>query len=93
MMNNEDLNIKAASTVRGLRLHAKAPSYDAIELPIETHPLRPLRPGEVLVEIHAAAVNPSDLCGVSANAWPRFRGPGGGGAPGADWKASLRFVR
>ena len=60
MMNNEDLNIKAASTVRGLRLHAKAPSYDAIELPIETHPLRPLRPGEVLVEIHAAAVNPSD---------------------------------
>ena len=60
MMNNEDLNIKAATTVRGLRLHAKAPSYDAIELPIETHPLRPLRPGEVLVEIHAAAVNPSD---------------------------------
>ncbi|AOF92835.1 zinc-binding alcohol dehydrogenase family protein [Sinorhizobium sp. RAC02] len=59
-MNNEDPNSKTATTARGLRLHANAPSYDTIKLPIEMHPLRPLRPGEVLVEIHAAAVNPAD---------------------------------
>jgi len=47
-------------TVRGLRLHAKAASYAEIQLPIEERPLRPLADGEVLVEIQAAAVNPSD---------------------------------
>lgn len=57
-MNNEA--IKTTITVRGLRLHKKAPSYDTIAPHIEAHPLRPLQAGEVLVEIHAAAVNPSD---------------------------------
>lgn len=47
-------------TVRGLRLHAKAASYAEIALPIEERPLRPLAADEVLVEIQAAAVNPSD---------------------------------
>ncbi|MGO4171877.1 quinone oxidoreductase family protein [Bosea sp. TAF32] len=47
-------------TVRGLRLHAKAASYDEIVLSIEERPLRPLAAREVLVEIQAAAVNPSD---------------------------------
>ena len=47
-------------TVRGLRLHAKAASYEEIALPIEERPLRPLAAHEVLVEIQAAAVNPSD---------------------------------
>jgi NADPH2:quinone reductase len=47
-------------TIRGLRLHAKAASYEEIALPIEERPLRPLAAGEVLVEIQAAAVNPSD---------------------------------
>jgi NADPH:quinone reductase len=60
MTNNEDLNGKTVAAVRGLRLHAKASSYDTIGLSLEDHPLRPLLPGEVLVEIQAAAVNPSD---------------------------------
>ncbi|MFC5391848.1 quinone oxidoreductase family protein [Bosea vestrisii] len=47
-------------TVRGLRLHAKAATYAEIALPIEERPLRPLAADEVLVEIQAAAVNPSD---------------------------------
>lgn len=47
-------------TVRGLRLHATAASYEAIALPIEERPLRPLAAHEVLIEIQAAAVNPSD---------------------------------
>ena len=49
-----------AQTVRGLRLHAKAASYEEIALPIEERPLRQLAAHEVLVEIQAAAVNPSD---------------------------------
>ena len=48
------------TSARGLRLSQKAASYEAIELPIETHELRPLTSDEVLVEIHAAGVNPSD---------------------------------
>jgi NADPH:quinone reductase-like Zn-dependent oxidoreductase len=59
-MNDEDLKIETTTAVRSLRLHAKAASYDTITLPIEMQALRPLRPDEVLVEIHAAAVNPSD---------------------------------
>lgn len=47
-------------TVRGLRLHTKAASYEEIALPIEDQPLRPLAAHEVVVEIQAAAVNPSD---------------------------------
>jgi len=47
-------------TVCGLRLHAKAASYAEIALPIEERPLRPLAANEVLIEIQAAAVNPSD---------------------------------
>lgn len=49
-----------SATVRGLRLHTKAASYDQIALPIEQSPLRPLASHEVVVEIQAAAVNPSD---------------------------------
>ncbi|AHK47379.1 putative quinone oxidoreductase (plasmid) [Ensifer adhaerens OV14] len=59
MTNNEAIN--STTTVRGLRLRDKAPGgYDTIAPHIETHPLRSLRAGEVLVEIQAAAVNPSD---------------------------------
>jgi NADPH2:quinone reductase len=47
-------------TVRGLRLHAEAASYAEIALPIEERPLRPVASHEVVVEIQAAAVNPSD---------------------------------
>ncbi len=59
-MDDEDLKIETTIAVRGLRLHAKAASYDTITLSPEMQVLRPLRPNEVLVEIHAAAVNPSD---------------------------------
>jgi NADPH2:quinone reductase len=45
---------------KGLRLHQKSPSYEAIELPLEEHSLRVVKQYEVVVEIHAAAVNPSD---------------------------------
>lgn len=46
---------------RGLRLHQKAPTFDAIRLPVEEHLLRAPAPHEVVVEITAAAVNPSDI--------------------------------
>ena len=46
---------------RGLRLHQKAPTLDAIRLPVEEHLLRAPAPHEVVVEIAAAAVNPSDI--------------------------------
>ena len=45
---------------KGLRLSHKVPSYEAIELKVEEHPLRMVASDEVIVEIHAAAVNPSD---------------------------------
>lgn len=45
---------------RGLRLNAKAESYHTIDLAIEAAPLRAPRADEVVVEIAAAAVNPSD---------------------------------
>lgn len=48
------------ATAKGLRLSHKASSYETIELPIADQPLRPLAAQEVLVEIHAAGVNPSD---------------------------------
>ncbi|TPL43543.1 zinc-binding alcohol dehydrogenase family protein [Mesorhizobium sp. B2-4-6] len=47
-------------SARGLRLHEKAPDYAAIRLAVEEHPLRAVAGHEVVVEIHAAAVNPSD---------------------------------
>ena len=59
-MDDKYLKIETTIAVRGLRLHAKAASYDTITLSPEMQVLRPLRPNEVLVEIHAAAVNPSD---------------------------------
>jgi NADPH:quinone reductase-like Zn-dependent oxidoreductase len=59
-MNGEDFQLSTTSTVKGLRLQAKASGYTDIRLPVETQEIRPLRAGEVLVEIHAAAVNPSD---------------------------------
>jgi NADPH2:quinone reductase len=51
---------QALFTARGLRLHEKAASYDQIALPLETRQLRAIGPDEVIVEIQAAAVNPSD---------------------------------
>lgn len=59
-MNKQEPNLVSAIRATGLRLHGNAPAYDAIKLPIETHVLRPVRPDEVVVEIEAAAVNPSD---------------------------------
>ena len=47
-------------TARGLRLKEKAPSYDKIALDLEDWQLRPASDSDVVVEIHAAAVNPSD---------------------------------
>lgn len=45
---------------KGLRLYEKAPDYAAIKLNVEEFPLRAIASHEVVVEIHAAAVNPSD---------------------------------
>jgi NADPH2:quinone reductase len=45
---------------KGLRLHRKAPSYEAIQLAVEEHSLRSVTQDEVVIEILAAAVNPSD---------------------------------
>jgi NADPH2:quinone reductase len=59
-MNKQEPNLISAIRATALRLHEKAPAYDTIKLPIEKHALRPVRPDEVVVEIEAAAVNPSD---------------------------------
>ncbi|MGL4288753.1 MAG: quinone oxidoreductase family protein [Phreatobacter sp.] len=50
----------AALVTRSLRLNAKADSVETIVPTIETLPVAPRRDEDVLVEIHAAAVNPSD---------------------------------
>jgi NADPH2:quinone reductase len=47
-------------TARGLRLHQKASSYNAIELSLEEFSLKAVAAHQVVVEIQAAAVNPSD---------------------------------
>ncbi len=63
-----------------LRLHQVAKNIDALELPIEPFTPAP-GPGEVVVEIRAAGVNPSDVkaaLGAMPHAhWPR--------TPGRDW--------
>src|SRR6201985_3471044 len=48
-------------TTRALRLHAKAADLASVSPVAETIQLRALGPGEVLVEVRAAAVNPSDV--------------------------------
>ena len=62
---------------RALRLHEKAATIDAVAPKIETLSLSP-RDGEVLVEIRAAAINPSDAkaaIGMMPHAiWPRTAG-------------------
>jgi NADPH:quinone reductase-like Zn-dependent oxidoreductase len=63
-----------------LRVHAKAPSPEALDLALE--PFEPAASdGEVIVEIRAAGVNPSDVkaaLGAMPHAvWPR--------TPGRDW--------
>lgn len=60
-MKKQVPNLVPIITTTGLRLHENAPAYHAIKLPIEAHALRALRPDEVVVEIEAAAVNPSDV--------------------------------
>jgi NADPH2:quinone reductase len=58
LTSQEPQSLKIVS--KGLRLHQKSPSYQAIELALEEHSLRVVEQDEVVVEIHAAAVNPSD---------------------------------
>jgi NADPH:quinone reductase-like Zn-dependent oxidoreductase len=49
------------TATRALRLAAKAADIAALALPVETLPAPRLAPGEALVEVRAAAVNPSDV--------------------------------
>lgn len=53
-------DIQTGTAGQGLRLKAKAASYDQIQLDLEDCALRQAGPNDVVVEIHAAAVNPSD---------------------------------
>jgi NADPH:quinone reductase-like Zn-dependent oxidoreductase len=46
---------------RALRLAARADDLAGLRLPVETLPRPRLAPGEALVEVRAAAVNPSDV--------------------------------
>jgi len=69
-----------------LRVLRKAATIDDVELLLEPQPPLTLRGDEVLVEVHAAAVNPSDVkatLGSMAHAvWPR--------TPGRDWAGVVR---
>ena len=64
-----------------LRVHQKAPDIDALALTLEPFAPGPAQPGEVVVEIRSAGVNPSDVkaaLGAMPHAvWPR--------TPGRDW--------
>jgi NADPH2:quinone reductase len=64
----------------------KAAGIDDLELVLEPQPPLPRGDGEVLVEVHYAAVNPSDVkaaLGAMAHAvWPR--------TPGRDWAGVVR---
>jgi NADPH:quinone reductase len=63
-----------------LRVHQKAETIDALELTLEAFEPSP-GPGEIVIEIHSAGVNPSDVkatLGAMPHAiWPR--------TPGRDW--------
>jgi NADPH2:quinone reductase len=69
-----------------LRVLRKANTIDDLELLLEPQPPPPHGDDEVLVEVHAAAVNPSDVkaaLGSMAHAvWPR--------TPGRDWAGVVR---
>ena len=69
-----------------LRVLRKAATIDNLELLLEPEPPCPRADDEVLVEVHAAAVNPSDVkatLGSMAHAvWPR--------TPGRDWAGVAR---
>ena len=49
------------TTATALRVAAKAADLASLPLALERVALPPLQPGEVLVEVHAAGVNPSDV--------------------------------
>jgi NADPH:quinone reductase len=64
-----------------LRVYEKAADIGALELAVEAWDPPPAKPGEAVVQIHAAGVNPSDvkaaLGAMSHAVWPR--------TPGRDW--------
>jgi NADPH:quinone reductase len=67
--------------MKRVHIYEKASDADALELKLQDHQPLPHQPGEVVVEIRAAAVNPSDVkatLGAMPHAvWPR--------TPGRDW--------
>jgi NADPH:quinone reductase len=69
-----------------LRVLRKAATIDELELLLEPEPALARGDGDVVVEVHAAAVNPSDVkatLGSMAHAvWPR--------TPGRDWAGVVR---
>src|SRR5579863_7589031 len=69
-----------------LRVLRQAASIDELDLRIEPQPMLPRGADEVLVEVHYAGVNPSDVkatLGAMAHAvWPR--------TPGRDWAGVVR---
>lgn len=69
-----------------LRVLRKAESIDELDLRVEPQPVLPHDADQVLVEVHYAAVNPSDVkatLGAMAHAvWPR--------TPGRDWAGVVR---
>lgn len=68
-----------------LRVHQKTDSIDTLDLRLEPDDPEPQGPGEVLVQIHAAGVNPSDVAACLGRmpqaAWPR--------TPGRDWAGTV----
>ena len=72
-------------TLGALRLLAKATSIDALQLDVQALPPPRLQPGQALVRVHSAGVNPSDVkaaLGLMPQArWPR--------TPGRDFAGSV----
>ena len=71
-----------------LRLHQQAASIDTLDLRLEPDAPVTLAPGDVLVAVHTAGVNPSDV----AAGMGRIRKPSGPAPPAATgpalcWKA------
>ncbi len=60
-MNKLESSLSGAAVARSLRVLEKAADIGAMDLPLSPREMRRPAAGEVLVEIRAAAVNPSDV--------------------------------
>lgn len=77
--------VVAAARLGAIRLQARAESIDALTLPVEMRDPPRLTPGEALVRVASAAVNPSDVKAALGN-MPQARFPR---TPGRDFAGTV----